>query len=394
MSKDEKCIPVKEIGGNVMRKVPVHYLRPGMKIGSSVFSSEGILLLRSGTFLTKNTVNRLKLMDIPAVFIDDGFIKDVEVVDVISDETRNDAIKKVRNIFGQVEIAKKAQRLCLVIDESKITDVVEKILENLLLRNDVLVSLSDIRTFDDYTYGHSVNVCTLALLTGNALKLSHNSLVQLGTGAILHDLGKILTPKDILNKPGALSEEEFNTIKRHCEDGYMLLREKGKVGSLAASVVREHHERIDGSGYPRGLKGDKIHILSKIVGLVDVYDALTADRVYRKGYMPHEAYEMLAAAVDISFDFQVVKAFLDNIAMYPIGSFVELDTGQVGAVVKAIKGLTHRPVIRVFFEDKSIPVVKPYEVDLSTKLNVMINRVLDFLEVDKLSLKLKQYHEG
>lgn len=376
-----------------MRKVPVHYLRPGMKIGSSVFTSEGILLLRSGTFLTKNAVNRLKLMDIPAVFIDDGFIKDVDIAGVISDETRNDAIKKVRNIFGQMEIAKKAQRVCLVLDETKITDVVEKILENLLLRSDVLVSLSDIRTFDDYTYGHSVNVCILALLTGNALNLSRSSLIQLGTGAMLHDLGKILTPKEILNKPGELSEEEFKTIKRHSEDGYMLLREKGKIGSLAASVVREHHERIDGSGYPRGLKGDKIHILSKIVGLVDVYDALIADRVYRKGYMPHEAYEMLAAAVDIIFDFQVVKAFLDNIAMYPIGSFVELDTGQVGAVVKAVKGLTHRPVIRVFFEEKSIPVVKTYEIDLSTKLNVMITRVLDFLEVDKLSLKLKQYHE-
>ncbi|KUO53387.1 MAG: hypothetical protein APF76_09095 [Desulfitibacter sp. BRH_c19] len=377
-----------------MRKVPADYLRQGMKLGSSVYTNEGIMLLRSGMILTKNAINRLKLMDIPSIYIDDGFIKDIEIENVISDETRNDAIKKVKNIFNNVENKQKCGRVSFILNESKIVGVVEKLLENLLQKPDILVSLSDIRSFDDYTFGHSVNVCTLALLTGNALKLPHSSLVQLGTGAILHDLGKILTPKEILNKPGALTDEEFNIIKMHSEDGYNLIREKSTIGNLATSVILQHHERIDGSGYPSGLKGNKIHLYSKIVGLVDVYDALTADRIYRKAFMPHQAYEMIAGSGDVHYDFEVVKAFLSKIAMYPIGSLVEINTGEVGVVIKTIKGLTHRPIVRIFFQEKNVPLGKPYELDLSTQLNITITKVLDFSEVDKLSLKMKQYKEG
>ena len=127
---------------------------------------------------------------------------------------------------------------------------------------------------------------------------------------------------------------------------------------------------------------------------MDVYDALTADRIYRKGYMPHQAYEMLAGTGNSQFDFEVLSAFLKNIAMYPVGVFVELNSGQVGTVIKTIKGLTHRPVIRVYFEEKNIPVSKPYEVDLSEELNLMITRVLDFEEVDKLSIKVKKFLKG
>lgn len=204
----------------------------------------------------------------------------------------------------------------------------------------------------------------------------------------------MLTPKEILNKLGNLTEEEFEIIKRHTEEGYNLVRAKKNISNLAASVIYEHHERVNGTGYPRGIRAEEIHLYSKIVGLVDVYDALTADRIYRKGYMPHQAYEMLAGTGNSQFDFEVLSAFLKNIAMYPVGVFVELNSGQVGTVIKTIKGLTHRPVIRVYFEEKNIPVSKPYEVDLSEELNLMITRVLDFEEVDKLSIKVKKFLKG
>lgn len=383
-----------ELEENIMRKVPVYALRPGMKLGRSIFTSDGIMLLRSGMLLTKKSINRLKLMEIPCVYIDDGFDNDVEVSDVVTDEVRSTAIKRVRSIFNNAKVSKKGCSISYVLNESNIRDIVENILENILSRNDVVVSLTDIRSFDDYTYGHSVNVCVLSLITGNALGLSQKSLTQLGIGAILHDIGKVLTPKEILNKPGNLTEEEFEIIKRHTEEGYNLVRAKKNISNLAASVIYEHHERVNGTGYPRGIRAEEIHLYSKIVGLVDVYDALTADRIYRKGYMPHQAYEMLAGTGNSQFDFEVLSAFLKNIAMYPVGVFVELNSGQVGTVIKTIKGLTHRPVIRVYFEEKNIPVSKPYEVDLSEELNLMITRVLDFEEVDKLSIKVKKFLKG
>ena len=158
---------------------------------------------------------------------------------------------------------KKGCSISYVLNESKIRDIVENILENILSRNDVVVSLTDIRSFDDYTYGHSVNVCVLSLITGNALGLSQKSLTQLGIGAILHDIGKVLTPKEILNKPGNLTEEEFEIIKRHTEEGYNLVRAKKNISNLAASVIYEHHERVNGTGYPRGIRAEEIIYTAK-----------------------------------------------------------------------------------------------------------------------------------
>lgn len=158
-----------ELEENIMRKVPVYALRPGMKLGRSIFTSDGIMLLRSGMLLTKKSINRLKLMEIPCVYIDDGFDNDVEVSDVVTDEVRSTAIKRVRSIFNKAKVSKKGCSISYVLNESNIRDIVENILENILSRNDVVVSLTDIRSFDDYTYGHSVNVCVLSLITGNAL---------------------------------------------------------------------------------------------------------------------------------------------------------------------------------------------------------------------------------
>lgn len=371
-----------------MRKVPVHRLKPGMKVGRSVITSEGILLIRAGITLSNKIINRLKNMDIPSVYIDDGFINDIELVDVISEETRADALKRVRNIFSNTKIIKKGGKINYILDEKQVSELVNNIIDNLLQRNDILVSLSDIRSYDDYTYGHSVNVCVLALLTGNSLGLTNSSLFQLGAGALLHDLGKIMIPKKILNKPTRLTDEEFDIIKRHTIDGYKLIKSKNSFNHLAASVIYEHHERLNGTGYPRGLKGNDIHLYGKIVGLVDVYDALTADRVYRNAYLPHQAYEMLAGAGDNFFDYEIITAFLKNIAMYPIGSFVELSTGQIGIVVKNIKGLTHRPTVRIYFEKENYPVDNPYEIDLVEKIRVMITKVLDYDEVEKLTQKM------
>jgi len=368
-----------------LQRVSTHALRSGMKVGRSVYTNEGVILIKAGMHITEKNINRLKILDIPSIYIEDGFVDDIEIKEVISQQTRADAIKRVRDLFNKTEVHSKAGKITVILNEDKLTHIVETLLSEVLNSKDIMISLTDIRAFDDYTFAHSVNVCVLALITGKTLGLSKKSLTQLGIGAVLHDLGKVFIPKEILNKPDTLSVNEFEVVKKHPEDGFKLVKAKGMINDLSASVIFEHHERYNGSGYPRGLKKKQIHLYGRIVGVVDTYDALTADRVYRNAYLPYQAYEMLAGSGDNQFDYEVVKAFLSNIAIYPIGTFVELNTGQVGAVVDVIKGLTHRPKIRVFFEESARPVGHPYEVDLTSELSLMIDKVLKFEDLEKLS---------
>ena len=190
-------------------------------------------------------------------------------------------------------------------------------------------------------------------------------------GAFLHDVGKMQVKKDILLKPGKLTEEEYEQIKLHSEHGYRMLKEVPNLPLLVAHCAYQHHERINGSGYPRGLKGQDIHLYGKIIAVADVFDAVTTNRVYRKAMLPHEALEILYAGAGTLFEQNIVEAFRNSVAVYPVGLTVILNDRRIGVVVRQNMGTSNRPVVYII-EENGVPVEEPYELNLMKTLDIVI----------------------
>jgi len=368
-----------------VRKVPVDSLRPGMKVGRSIYDSCGRLLVAAGAVLSRGYIRRLKAYGVPAVYIDDGLLPDVCVEDVTSDDVRVQAMKQVRLLLEEETQGAPVGRALIRVQE--MAQTVNEIIDQLLSRESVVVNLTDIRSLDDYTFGHSVNVCVLSLITGITLGYGREELFRLGMGAVLHDIGKVRVPEEILNKPGSLTGEEFEVVKQHTVYGYELLRSLPDVGHASAYVALQHHERHDGQGYPEGLRGDEIHPFARIVAVADVFDALTSDRVYRRALPVHEAWEMLAGSGDYFFEFRIVRAFLFNVAAYPVGTIVALSSGEVGVVVETARGLSRHPRVRVLFDAGGAPVTDGREWHLAKERGVTVVRVVGEEELENPEIK-------
>ena len=367
----------------MLRKLKVCLLKEGMKVAKAIYNSDGQVLLIKGVILNDKYIDRLKKLGIPAVYIDDG-ITDVEIYDVIADETRTKALKNIKNMF---ELKSKSNLAKNMLVSKEVLDSVSDILDELLNKSDIVINLTDIRVYDDYTFAHSVNVCVLALVTGIALGYNQKKLYNLGLGAILHDIGKVMVPKEILNKPNRLMKEEFEVIKKHPSWGYDLLKDKSEINCIVRTIVYQHHERWDGSGYPNRLKGNQIDELAQVVGLVDMYDAVTADRVYRKAMPAYEAFEMIAASGGFLFRFDIVKAFLNHIAAYPVGTWVKLSNGCIALVLETRHGMALCPKVKILF-DASNNIIEEY-LDLRDVINITIVKVLKESEIERLSIRLK-----
>ena len=366
-----------------MRKVHISFVRPGMTIGYAVFNSRGEMLINRGAVLTARFIERLVRQGIPALYIVDDFLPDVEFEDVVNNQTRVKAINRVRNLFNRTVNSK------IIPDETNcLYDSIDEIKNKLLNNQSLMINLVDIRSMDDYLFGHCVNVCVLSLAAAIHLGFNNASISILGMGALLHDVGKVMVSKDILNKPGKLTTDEYEVIKKHPSYGYeIIMNNLPHIRKLAAIIALQHHERLCGDGYPKGLTGDKIHRFSQIVGMADVYDAMTADRVYRRGYPSNEVYEMLSASGNYHFDYELVKAFLYNIAPYPVGSIVRLSSNEIGLVVKNQKKHPFHPQVKVMLDSAGKFLEAPFEIDLSKNDELFIAKVLDHAEIEELRVK-------
>lgn len=354
-----------------MRKISISKVFPGMITARTVYSSSGHVLLSKGMSLNPMFIRRLKELGIPAIYIQEGYLGDrTEVEDVVSEKTRVETQQTVRRIFTEINRNKR-------VDIGAAKAAVNNIVDELLRNRRVVLNLTDIRSYDDYIFGHCVNVCILSVMTAITLEYNELQLRDLGVGAILHDIGKLLVSKDILNKPGKLAPAEMDKVKEHSKCGFDILREQQELSLLAAHIAFQHHEKVDGTGYPRGLKGGEIHEFSRLAAVADVYDALTADRVYRKAYMPHEALKIINEGSGTHFDSEVVRAFMEKVAPFPIGTIVALNTGEVGVVVDNHRKKPARPVIRLVLGAGNQNVDVLAEVDLLKNTEVEITRVLN-----------------
>lgn len=365
-----------------MRRVPAGALVPGMKVGHPVYNSRGEVLINKGVILNEKYISSLLRLGIPALYIIDESLPEFYVEDVIDERTRVSAVKLVRKILAGPAPGKSPLQRA-ILDEVKATvgDIIDQLLDN----QNLMVNMVDIRSIDDYLFGHSVNVCVLSLITGISLGYPRGKLMALGMGALMHDVGKTLVPPRILNKPGTLTEGEFDVIKKHAEYGYTILANSGPyIKKVSAIIALQHHERYNGEGYPKGLQSSRIHEFSQIVGIADVYDAMTADRVYRKAHPPYEAYEMLAGSGDFFFDYELVQAFLYSIAAYPAGTLVKLSSNEIAVVVETPRGFSLYPKVKVIYDAAGKKLAKPVDINMSEQNVLTIVKVLEDEEYEKL----------
>ncbi|GAB6063068.1 HD-GYP domain-containing protein [Deferrisoma palaeochoriense] len=251
------------------------------------------------------------------------------------------------------------------IDGERAAQTVDKMVDSIFRNPDAITSLSRLKSFDDYTFQHSVNVSVLALALGRHLGIVKEELRRLGIGAILHDVGKMRVPEAILNKPGRLTDEEFAVMKTHTLHGAKILMDTKDVPNESAAVALNHHERFNGRGYPRGVSGMNIGKFGLISAIVDVYDAITSDRVYHKGMPSHQALQKIYEWSKTDFYPVYVQKFIQCVGIYPIGSVVRLDTGEVGVVCRQNRAELIRPWVRLVRDPEGKPLSPPVDVDLS-----------------------------
>lgn len=231
---------------------------------------------------------------------------------------------------------------------------------------DLIRSMNQIRSSDEYLYTHSMNVAMLSMLIGKWLKYEDKKLQALVQAALLHDIGKIKVPLEILNKPGKLTDAEYEEMKKHSEYGYRMLEEKGNISMDICLAVLMHHEREDGSGYPIGAKSNRIHDFAKIIAVADIYDAMTSERVYKERESPFEVFELMEEKTIGQLSVEVVLTFLNNIASYYIGDLVMLSNGETGEIIH----INPRHV------SKSIIKAKEKYLDLSVEKDIKIKYLI------------------
>jgi putative nucleotidyltransferase with HDIG domain len=356
-----------------MRLVATSSIQPGEVLGQTIHRDNGTILLHSGVQFTARLVKRLEEQGITYVYIEDEATKDIVVQPALSERLRQEATSSMKSLFAVVQ-KNRLEKNSFVLDkgEKDVSDIIQKIVEEISSHEESITLLTDIYLTDDYIFQHSLNVTIYALAIGTTLKLNAKELSELGKGAMLHDIGKVFIDPDILKKPDKLTEREYEIMKSHTTLGYDVLRKNHNYSSVVAHCAFQHHERLDGTGYPRGLKGSDIHLFAQIIGVADVFDAVTSNRVYRKAMLPHEGLELLYSSAVRQFDIKVVEAFKNSVAVYPNGISVELSDKRQGVVVKQNKTICDRPIIRILKENER--AVEPYPVDLSKLLNVTITK--------------------
>ncbi|GBD96019.1 MAG TPA: HD domain-containing protein [Nitrospirae bacterium] len=260
-----------------------------------------------------------------------------------------------------------------VLECKSIISCVDRLVEQLIMDNESLLELTTGSIQHDF-YSHEVNVCILSIKTGIGLGYDKAELMELGSSAILHDMGMIKY-MDLANRPGKLTAEEFNEIKNHPETGSDILERARELPEIAVRVALQEHERMDGSGYPHGLKGEAVHKYAAIVGLADSYEAMTHSRPYRDKYMSMDAIRELSKAKK-AFEYKLIKILLEVIGAYPMGSLVRLNTKERGRVAKINRGFPTRPVINIMYDRDNRKLKDKRVVDLRKQQAVYIEKVL------------------
>lgn len=358
-------------GRFLLRQLSISRLKQGDVLGRTIYANDGRVLLGRGTAFTPSYIERLRELGISIVYVDDEETKDVVIEDVVSEEHRREAMSSLEYSGQAVQLGKD-------FDGFKVKKAVNNIIEDVLFQKEIFISLMDMRSYDNQVFAHSVSVCVLATVLGKALGINHNNLEALAIGALFHDIGTVKLPKALLSKREAFTPKEVELYETHTSQGFDILRSKSELNILSAHIAFQHHERMNGSGYPRKLEGEGIHNWAQIVGIADFYDNLVNDGPGHTRILPHEACEIImGCSTDKLFPHDLVVMFLKHIAAYPTGCTVKLSTGEIGIVVDQNKSLPMRPVVRVLSADQDMTQIKAQEYDLVKERTTFIQSILE-----------------
>jgi len=366
--------------GAYVKKISIDDCMIGMFV-EDVFNKHGVLLLSADNLITCNDqINSLRHQGVTSLYINVG--KGMDVPKKIDEDTGvANTLQREVEYYKELEQARTIHRETIatakeVLDAirggrtfsiSKVEESSQNIVESILRNRDALISLCQIKGYDEYTYTHSVNVSVLTTAVAHSLGYNRDRLLETGVGGLLHDVGKMRVPESILNKPGKYAEWEFNVMKKHPQYGMDILKDKRSVSDFSKALVIQHHERFNGKGYPFHLKGVEINEIGLIGAVADVYDALTSNRVYRAAWTPQKALAVIFQGCDVEYSREIVERFTKQMGIYPVGSFVRLFSGEMGVVTKVDHGRLLAPTLLILFDTEGKRLKRPVEYDLSEK---------------------------
>ena len=397
----------------MLKKIDIKQLRVGMYCRSWVNIGT---VVRQAFFIS----NQIELDQIINSGIKEAFIDTDKGLDVLSDSgpIAKEAVgamasKKPIAQAAPVTINEELNRASKIVDRSKeaitsmfnearmgkavniehAVSLVEEITASVMRNPDALIGLARLKTKDDYTYMHSVAVCALMVSLARQLGLSDEQTRESGLAGLLHDIGKMAIPLEILNNPGKLTDAEFDVVKDHPMAGHQMLLEGGAVGETTLDVCLHHHEKMDGTGYPKQLSGDAISVFARMGAVCDVYDAITSNRPYKQGWCPSESLRRMAEW-EGHFDKAIFQAFVKCIGIYPVGTLVRLKSGRLGVVIEQQIGKSLlSPKVRVFFSSNSNSYIMPELFDLADP--IVGDKIVAREDAEKWQLKnIDQYWLG
>ena len=345
--------------------IPVNQLRPGMYVIAIASQTGAMEIAQTGLVTTRQQVDVLIRRGVLTVKVDLARSKLPGIAQVISPSPAHSAGSvrpagsgegrelKIRRLYQEArELQGKFIRHLKAgepIDITPLAAVAEEMVDTMFTHGDAMLCLARIRAKDAYLMEHSMNVAILLANFGRYLDLDRSVLKELTLGGLLHDVGKIMTPDEVLNKPGKLTDEEFAVMRQHVVHSYEILSNTPGITATMLEVAANHHERLDGTGYPQRLKGEQLSLYTRMSGIVDVYDAVTADRVYKQGMQPTQAFRILLKGINHHFDAELVTKFIKCMGVYPVGTLVQLSNQRLAIVMQRNPHEPLKPVVKVIY---------------------------------------------
>jgi putative nucleotidyltransferase with HDIG domain len=345
---------------NPMQRLALEFVRPDMVLARDVYDQDGTIMVSAGTKLTERLISRLLKREILSVFIANPRIDLPDISEFVQETTRNKARLMVEHAFS---VIRRAGRFSMSDEEQQ---TVHKVVEAATQDPRAVIHMAQINRHSRDVLAHSVNVALLSTATALAMKMQSPAVLnELALSALLHDIGQLMIPQDLLDRRESLKPEEAAIYREHTNWGFTILQQASNLPLSVALVAQEHHEHADGTGYPRQLTTETLHPFSRIVSAVNAYENMCADMSDRKGCQSHIAYESIMAGAGTRFDMNVAKALLSRLPMYPLGTLVELTNGFIGIVLATSPALPHRPLLKILCNPDGSTLEMPFTLDLA-----------------------------